>query len=135
MRSSPFQHLAVAIAAIAALALGSCAGILPGNDPVVVNAERVTAAAADTFDAAFNVEYQNHALLKEKSPAIVAYVNYARTNAPKWLATARQLTQAYKTNRTAANKANLQTAIATLTAAVNQLQTYFPQLQQGGTSP
>lgn len=109
------------------LAVG-CASILPGNDPVVVNAERVTAAAADTFDAAFHVEYANHALLKQSSPATVAYVNYVRTNAPTWLTTARALTTAYKQNRSASNKANLETALATLQAAINQLNIYFPQL-------
>ena len=114
---------------ILALIVTGCAAIAPGNDPVVVNAERVTAAAADTFDTAFQLEYANHAILKQSSPQVITYVNYVRVNSPKWLASARALTNTYKDNRNAQNKANLQTALSVLTTATSQLNTYFPQIK------
>lgn len=109
--------------------LSGCATIQPGNDPVLVNAERTTATAYDTFDSFFALERQNDSYVKAHAPAIHKFTNDLRRNAPKYLHTARALTETYRVTRTAENKANLVTAIAVLTEAINQIQAYQPMLK------
>lgn len=108
-----------------AMFIVSCASIQPGNDPVVVNAERTTQVAMTSFDSFLKYERSNEAALKSMNPGIHQYANTIRDNGQKWLRTARAMTQAYKYNRNAENKANLQTAIAVLQEAVNQINQYM----------
>jgi hypothetical protein len=113
---------------ILALFLISCGTTSVGSDPVVVNAEKATAIAVDTFDTAFKVE----ATLRQQGKVpdqINTYFNYARRNAPQWIATARAMTETYKNNRSSTNKANLQTATSVLTEAVAQINSYLAQIQ------
>jgi hypothetical protein len=124
---------------IAAILCTGCASILPGNDPVVVNAERVTTVAADTFDTFLKTEYDSRASLKAVSPstyaAVHSYAEFLRApdangvpRAKQYLQSARALTAAYKANRTAENKANLQTILATISAALTETQKYLGQV-------
>lgn len=108
-----------------ALLLASCATITPGSDPVVVNAERFTAVAADTFDLFVHTEYDNRAYLATVDPHIHTYANFIRVNAKSYLQSARTMTKAFKANRSPENKANLTTALAVLTAAIGETQKYL----------
>lgn len=110
--------------------LSSCVSIMPGNDPVLVNAERVTTTAYDTFDSFFALERAQETYVKANAPAVHVFANSLRVNAPKWLATARATTEAYRLNRSADNKANLTTAIAILQTAISQVTVYTAQLNQ-----
>ena len=110
---------------VALLVLSSCATVQTGSDAVVVNAERFTSVAADTFDLFVHTEYDNRAYLATIDPHIHPYANYIRTNAKGWLQSARVMTKAYKQNRTPENKANLTTALATLSAAIAETQKYL----------
>ena len=122
------MKLKTPITLIAACAfLIGCASVQPGNDPVVVNAERSTAVALATMDAFLQIEYNNRAMLKQVNPGIHIYAEYLRRNGQHYLQTARALTLAYKQNRSATNKANLQTAIALLNEIANQANTYVAQ--------
>jgi hypothetical protein len=112
----------------APLFLTSCASILPGNDAVLVNAERTTALAFDAFDSFFALERGQEAYIKANLPEVHKFANSLRVNAPKYLATARVTTEAYRTNRSATNKANLQTATAILQTALSQVQVYTAQV-------
>ena len=103
----------------------SCASVAPGHDPVVVNAERTTVLALDAVYTFLLWENQNRAALAAV-PEIKASADYLRRNAPTWFATARDLTRAYKSNRTEQNKANLNTVIAILERAVAQANQYLP---------
>lgn len=116
---------------ILVLFLVSCA-ILSGNDPVLVNAERTTALAFDTFDSFFALERGQEAYVKAHAPAVHTFANTLRRNAPKYLATARAATEAYRTNRDANHKATLQTAITVLQVALNQVQVYTAEINQKG---
>lgn len=120
--------------ALLALFLTSCGTVQTGNDPIVVNAERDTRLAADTFTLVASTEKQTRATILAidyKTAIRVKHgVDYIRLNSPKWLASARAITRAYKANRTAQNKANLQTAMATLLAGLNQAQEYLTQINQ-----
>jgi len=115
---------------VVAILLYGCAGIAPGNDPVVVDAEKSTSVFVETLNTFFQLEYQNRDLIKAKLPQVHQYAEVMRLNAPTWIATARDLTKTYKTNRTPDNKANLQTAIATLTKALTDLQYYLSQIKK-----
>ncbi len=118
---------------ILAMFLGACATILPGNDPVLVNAERTTSLAYTTFDSFFALERQQEVYVKENIPAVHKFANNLRGTAPKYLASARAATEAYRLNRDADNKATLNTAVAILQAALDQVQYYTVQIQTKGT--
>lgn len=120
-RTKPFLPLIVAV-----LMLSGCASIAPGNDAVVVNAERTTVLALDTFDLFLRWEFENRDALSAM-PEIKQAADYVRTHAPAWLGTARDLTKAYKESRTPENKANLQTITALLRRAVANAQQYMPK--------
>ncbi len=116
------------------LFLASCTTVDPGNDPVVVNAERDTQLAADTFVLVATTEKQSRPVLLSidyKAAIEIKHgVDFIRVNSPKWLETARAVTKAYKGNRSAQNKANLETAIATLTTGLSQAQGYLTQINK-----
>ncbi len=118
------------------LAMVSCSGILPGNDPVVVNAERSTQLALDTFNTIEKLEFDTYSALKQADPAtatkVRTFVNVLRAKSPQWLSSARTLTMAYKENRTAENKASLETAIAVLTSATSTANTYIADIKGKG---
>jgi len=126
------KFLPVYTATLCALIMG-CAGIQPGNDPVVVNAERTTAVARDSFDSFLQYEYNNKTTLQNLNPNIHKFANKIRKNGVEWLQSARSMTQAYKYNRNDQNKANLQTAVAVLQEAVNQIRQYMTEA--GGPVP
>lgn len=96
-------------------------------DPVVVTAEKSLRTAKDTFDLLLHLEYDNRAALEKVPLGIHTYADYIRKNAPDWLITANNLKNTYKHNRTAENKASLQTALATISEAVLQSQKYISQ--------
>lgn len=120
--------------ALVALVLASCATVEIGNDAVVVNAERDTQLAADTFALVASTEKETRATLVaidyKTAIQIKHGVDYIRVNSPKWLASARAITKSYKANRTDQNKANLKTAMATLLSGLNQAQQYLTQINQ-----
>jgi hypothetical protein len=123
------RHFNLAAQAVLLSLLVGCAGITPGNDPVVVNAERVTAAAAETFDGLFKTEAENHAVIKARAPQVASGVNRLRKLAPAALDSARAVTKAYKNNRSAENKANVGTAIAVLQSLLDQARVYLTEVQ------
>jgi hypothetical protein len=102
-----------------------CASILPGHDPVVVNAERTVKISFDTFDTFLKLEYDNREQLKKISPDILKAADNIRNNAPKWLETANTTIRAYKKHRDLENKFNLNTAMAVLQNALNEAQKYI----------
>lgn len=117
---------------VALLGMIGCAAIAPGNDALVVNAERTTQIAVDTIDAFLLLEYQNRAAYAAISPDIRTAADYMRDNAPGWIKSARNVTKVYKANRTPENKANLVTAIATLEQAMREAQQYLTLAKEKG---
>lgn len=115
---------------VALLALLVSCATQPGNDPVVVNAEKTTALAYDTMESFKTYEYNNRATLETLNPQIEHYANIVRRNEKKWLQTARDETTAYENNRTNGH-ATLDTAVAVLTEAIRQIGIYMAQAQGG----
>lgn len=109
--------------ALLALALTGC--VTPGNDPVVVNAERTTQLAVDLFDTFLAWEHSNRELLLATDPRIKEAADFIRLRGQSWLETTRAMTKAYKQNRNNANRANLDTALAVLKVGVNEAQRHF----------
>lgn len=125
----PKQNTSLAIVVLAALLYAGCAGIEPGNDPVVVQAERTTVMAVDVFDGFLKWEYDNRAALSAL-PEIKQAADRIRAQSPAWLQTARQVTKAYKVNRTEENKATVLTWTAVLRTAITQANGYLPTVMQ-----
>lgn len=107
--------------------LCSCATVKEG-DVVVVNAERTTAVALSVVDTILNIEYSNRQFFISIDPKIKQFCDQLRKNAPSALDTARTLTKAYKTNRTAENKANMTTAIAVLETMLSEASKWLVQM-------
>lgn len=99
--------------------------LLPGQDPIVVNAERATAIAMDTFDSFMKYEFDNRVALARVSPDIHKVAERIRVNGKQWLLTARTLTKTYKANRSDENKFQLMTAVAVLQSAMAESQRYI----------
>jgi hypothetical protein len=114
------------IAPLAALLLfTACASILPGNDPVVVSAERTTQLALTTFDTFLQWEFDNRLTLATM-PEIKRGADFIRLNGQNWLITCRTMTRAYKKNRTPENKINVEAAVALLRAGIAEARKYLP---------
>jgi hypothetical protein len=111
------------VLALAILHTG-CGSIQPGNDPVVVNAERTTQLAVDVFDTFLQWEYANRQALSA-TPEVRQSADFIRAKGQDWLVTARSMTQAYKRNRTPENKGNLETAMAVLRSAIGEARHYL----------
>lgn len=109
---------------VAMLGGAGCASIEKGQDAVVVNAERTTALALEVFDAFLQWEFENRAALAVV-PEIRKTADTIRRGGITWLQSARAMTKAYKANRTPENKANLETALEVLRAAVREAQSYL----------
>src|SRR5215471_8108894 len=104
--------------------LCACNNIAPGNDPVVVDAQRIIPSAHDTINAFLKTEAENHVIIKAQAPQISNYANMVRRNAPHWFETAWSTLDTYRHNRSPQNKATLQTSLAVLGQVITQIQTY-----------
>lgn len=102
----------VALTAVVGLS-GGCAQLDEGADPVVVRAEQTAAGAFELMDAFVQMEFNNRESLRQLSPEIEKAANAVRVDGRKALEELRIATQVYKRNRSAENKATVQTWIAT----------------------
>lgn len=104
----------------AALLVGGCAGILAGNDPILVRAEQAEKAAMVSFDTFVHVEYLNRVKLLSISPEFLHQADNVRLNSTNWVKALDLTILAYKHNRAESNKVTLATALATLSTALGQ---------------
>lgn len=105
--------------------LAGCAGVDPGHDPVVVNAERAIASSFETVNTFLKLEYQNRDAWRLLNKDIYTTAEYLRKNFGNWYASAVRVKMAYKQNRTPENKAELETYVALLTQALGEAQQYL----------
>lgn len=108
--------------------LGGCAAVAPGNDPVIVNAERTISDARSTFALLTKTEYDTYPALKAANPTVAAqirtFTNKVRTNQKQWLQTATDLKDSYAANKNDTTKSDLEKALAILTAATVEATRY-----------
>jgi hypothetical protein len=111
-----------------------CAGKLDvGADPVEVRAEQAVKIAKDSLDYLVKLDDKNWAILKEKAPEVRKFVNYLREPVGKnaagkdiprgqsYIDSVNQVRKVYKSNRSEANQASLNSALATLAATVEEI--------------
>lgn len=106
------QGLVVSLAVLFVALVAGCASIVPGADPVLVNAERSTAVSFHTVDQFLQFDDENRALLAVKLPAVHDAAESLRKDAPAQFQTVRQLTVAYEAAGAFGDKAKLQNALA-----------------------
>jgi hypothetical protein len=63
-----------------------CASIAPGNDPIVVNAERAQQYAESTFDLVLTIDNSNRPLWESKAPAFHDFCEWLRQPQQAFLA-------------------------------------------------
>jgi len=121
-----------------------CATVAPGNDPIVVNAERVESSAIAAFDLVVNVDNVNRPFWKTNAPPFHAFVEWLRapqtfqvTNiVPRGSALVLSLHQVkidYKASRVSSNL--LVTATSTLLSAVNQANSWLAVTTNATVTP
>ena len=86
----------VMAALLAAVLFTACATVQPGNDPVLVNAERNLNVAVKSIDALFKTDYQNWQLIEPVVPGWKAAVNALRITAPPVIDAANASIKAYR---------------------------------------
>lgn len=133
--SSLPRRLITAVLLLGALCLSGCSALRPGADPVVVRAEQATQAALVTFDTFLKIEHEQRAFYRTTMPEAHEFAEHLRKEGPKWLATARAMTRAYKANRSPDNKAGLATALAFLDAGLRQAQDYLVEAERKKGNP
>jgi hypothetical protein len=99
------------------------------HDQIVIKSEQAQQIAASTFDLLDDLEYKNRDLLASTSPVIGAqlraYTDVIRRNGIGYIKTLRDITRAYKHNRSAENKASVSSALAVVQEAINQSRQYI----------
>jgi hypothetical protein len=100
--------LAFAVVALLSPFLAGCdpfkvAAVEPGQDPLVVNAERMAAASLSAFDAVTKYDHENLEFMKSKLPAVHEKVQTLRREFPPQYRALRDATKLYKATRDQAN--------------------------------
>lgn len=119
------KHAQNIILSVLFIALIGCSTLKPEADPVVVRAEQTVKIAFDVCDAFLAWEFANRVAIPDQ---IHNYATSLRDSGPLAFQTARALTKAYKQNRSAENKATLDTALAVLVAMQTQSAAYIAAL-------
>lgn len=109
--------------------MAGCSTVAPGSDPILVNAQRTAQSAHQTFDLLFKVERENEAYVKRYAPSVHDGVNAIRRQAPQAEDNLWEAIEAYRTNRTAENKASLNTYLATLQKLLDEAAQYTQTIQ------
>jgi len=117
------------LAALLVLGAG-CAQLQPGHDAVVVRSEQIQQSIFDTVDTFLAYEKANREALWAINPGIKKAADDLRRMFPLANATALNMLDAYKWNRTLENKVNLMTALAVIEQARTEAQTWL--IQSGG---
>lgn len=111
------------------LVLSGCATIQTGSQSAEVRAEQTLSISLAALDSFVAFEHRRRADV----PAVVRDVAYrVRLNAPKALDSANALRIAYKSNRSAENKAGLLTALVVVDALVGEIRVWVPATSASG---
>lgn len=113
--------MALVLCSFFTMGVGPCATVQPGNDAVVVHAEQTYQEAFDASDALFKLDKINRAIILQTAPEVHAQINALKPKVKQVLANANSDIKTYKANRTTANLAKLNAAIAALTQILEQI--------------
>lgn len=121
--------------AVAPLGPSGCSSVNPpvlteqATDQIILRAEQSAETAKLTFNTFVHLERDNQALLAN-IPAIHQWAENIRRNGINWIVSLRDATKNFKANRNAANQATLNTALITLTNAVNETNKYIAEAKK-----
>ncbi len=100
------------------------------TDQIILRAEQTAETAKLTFNTLVHLERDNEAGLKAINPQIHVWANTLRAHGIDWIQSLRTATKDFKANRNAQNQATLNTALLTLTSAINQTNAYITQAKK-----
>ncbi len=100
------------------------------TDQIILRAEQSAEVAKTTFDTFLHLERDNEAFFKKVNPQIHAWAENIRANGINWIVSLRDATKTFKATRNAANQATLNTALLTLTNAVQLTQRYISEAKK-----
>ncbi len=126
------NRLLIPICAVLFLSSG-CANW--NGDKTLIAAQIAERTGNDTFDAFVHLDRANEVWLKANAPEIHKYANVIRRNGDAWVNSAIAASKAYAANRTPQGKANLDTALAVLNAAIAQSTQYIAVINARVTTP
>lgn len=117
------------LAALALCLLTACATVRPGNQSAEVRAEQTLSVSLAALDSFVAFEHRRRA---DVPPLVRDVAARVRLNAPRALDSANALRLAYKSNRTAANEANLFTALAVVDSMLAEIRVWVPATSASG---
>ncbi len=127
----------LSLALLGLLLLGACATILPGNDPLVVESERVLTIGKGTLELVTDVDEANRTYWATNAPGFHQFVEWLRTKVtinetnvmrrgPAILNSLNIVKLEYKQHKASSNQ--LYTALATAQSVLNQAQLWLAQV-------
>lgn len=125
-------HLSLVLFSL--LLVGGCATILPGNDPLVVETERVLTIGQGTFELVTTIDDANRSFWKTNAPPFHEFVEWLRTKitlnetnivrrGPGMLQSLNNVKIEYKQHKASSNA--VYTVLATVQSALNEAQTWL----------
>lgn len=128
------KSLNLSLVLISLLLVGGCATIGPGNDPLVVETERVLTVSQGTFELVTTVDDANRQFWKTNAPPFHEFVEWLRTKVtlnetnimrrgPAMLQSLNNVKLEYKQHKASSNA--VYTALATVQSALNEAQTWL----------
>ncbi len=120
------------------VAFQSCVSTtLPGTtlsekntDQIILRAEQSAEVAKTTFNTFLHLERDNETFFQKVNPQIHAWAENIRANGINWIVSLRNATKTFKATRNAENQATLNTALLTLTNAVQLTQKYISEAKK-----
>jgi hypothetical protein len=117
------------LAALALCLFTACATVRHGNQSAEVRAEQALSVSLAALDSFVAFEHRRRA---DVPPLVCDVARRIRSEAPKALDSANNLRLAYKSNRTAANEANLFTALAVVDSMLAEIRVWVPATSASG---
>ncbi len=109
---------------------GTLAISAQSTDQVILRAEQSAEVAKTTFNTFLHLERDNEAFFKKVNPQIHLWAENIRANGINWIVALRDATKTFKATRNAENQATLNTALLTLTNAVQLTQKYISEAKK-----
>lgn len=119
----------ITLACLLPILLAACATTRPGSQTAEVRAEQTLAVSLAALDSFVAFEHRRRA---DVPPLVCDVARRIRSEAPKALDSANNLRLAYKSNRTAANEANLFTALAVVDSMLAEIRVWVPATSASG---
>jgi alpha-galactosidase len=94
------------------------------SDQILFTADKAITGSYSAFDSFVKWEYENRQALS-RWPEIKAAADNIRTNAKSWIGSATVLREAYRSSPTPENRKSLESSVAILRAALNQVASYY----------